>query len=74
MLMIAAAAALASVPTSQPIRSAAVSTQARATVRIISAVTVRLGEGAVQGEAPPAQATMVRADGSQKPARLVEFQ
>ena len=48
--------------------------QARAFVRIVSAVTLRLGEGPLQGEAPLARDTKVHTDGETRPARLIEFQ
>ena len=43
-------------------------------VRIVPAVSLRLGEGALSGEAPPAQFTKVHTDGAIRPAKLIEFQ
>jgi hypothetical protein len=74
MLTILASVALASAPSAQPVQPTRATAQARATVRIVSAVTVRLGEGPLSGDAPLATQTVVRADGSHKPARLIEFE
>jgi hypothetical protein len=43
-------------------------------VRIVEAVTLRLGQGPLQGDAPPAQRTTVHTDGGARPASLIEFQ
>ena len=43
-------------------------------VRIVPAVTLRLGEGALSGQAPPAQYTKVHTDGAVRAAKLIEFQ
>ena len=74
MLTLIAAAVMASSPQiASPTRVGA-TVQARAFVRIISAVELRLGEGALSGDAPPARQTMAHADGHPQPARLIEFQ
>ncbi|HWJ59843.1 MAG TPA: hypothetical protein VNR68_09455 [Sphingomicrobium sp.] len=70
--LLATAAVLAASPPSSTRTGATV--QARAIVRIVRAVTVRLGEGPVQGDAPAAQRTTVHTDGGAQPARLIEFQ
>jgi len=74
MLFIAAAAALASTPLSASSTGIRATVQARAIIRIISGATVRLGEGALIGEAPKPQLTIAHADGGVKPANLIEFQ
>ena len=74
MLTIATALAMTASPPTQPFLQPGVTAQARAIVRIVSAVSVRLGEGSVGGEGPPAQHTVVHTDGLKRPARLVEFQ
>jgi hypothetical protein len=74
MLILAAAASLAIAPDIAPFARPGVTAQARATVRIVSAVSLRLGVGALRGEAPPVQDSTVHTDGSARPARLIEFQ
>ena len=69
----AALAAALSTPQPPSFTRVGASVQARAFVRIVSAVTLRLGEGPLQGQAPLAQSTKVHTDGVQ-PARLIEFQ
>jgi hypothetical protein len=74
MLFLVAAAAAVSTPQSASFTRVGASVQARAFVRIVSAVTLRLGEGPLRGEAPLAQNTKVHTDGETRPARLIEFQ
>ena len=69
-----ALAAIAAGPSPAP--GAAVARQAQAVVRIVRPARVRLGEEGTDGEniAVPARKTLFRdADGSIRPARLVEF-
>ena len=74
MLFLLAAAAVASVPQDAPDTRTGAIVQARATVRIVRAVTLRLGEGPLSGDGPPARDTTAHADGASRPARLIEFQ
>lgn len=74
MLVIAALAAAVSTPQAPSFTRVGATVQARAFVRIVSAVTLRLGEGPLQGQAPLAQNTRVHTDGGSQPARLIEFQ
>ena len=71
MLWLAAAAIAASTP--QPNGPAPVVVQATATVRILSGVRLKL-DSATNSGAPLAHDTMVKTDGTQQPARLIEFQ
>ena len=75
MLFLATAAALAfSPPPSASITRVGAPVQARAMVRIISAVTLRLGEGPLSGDAPPARHAIVHSDGGPHAAKLIEFE
>ncbi len=74
MLLLTALAAAVSTPPSPSFTRVGATVQARAFVRIVSAVTVRLGEGPLQGQAPLAQNTKVHTDGGTRPALLIEFQ
>lgn len=75
MLLIIAAAVAVSAPQGASFTRVGATAQARATVRIISAVTLRLGEGPIRGEAPLARiATVHDADGASHAASLIEFQ
>jgi hypothetical protein len=74
MLVLAALAAAVSTPPPPSFTRVGASVQARAFVRIVSAVTLRLGEGPLQGQAPLAQNTKVHTDGGVQAARLIEFQ
>lgn len=72
MLALVAFAAVVSAPQPQPV-STGPTVQARATVRIVSGVRLRL-DGTVNAAAPaPRDATIRTADAVQ-PARLIEFQ
>lgn len=73
-MLLIAAAALASTPQDFSPTRVAATVQARAIVRIIPAVTLRLGEGPLSGDAPLARLTMVHAEGQAHAARLIEFQ
>jgi len=72
MLWLAAAAAIAASTPSigAPPRVAA---QATATVRIISGVRLKLDSN-TNTDAPPAHDSVVTTNGTQQPARLIEFQ
>ena len=74
MLFLAAAAALATAPPNPPSTAVRATVQAQAIVRIITGVSVRLGEGALVGEAPRPQTTFARAGGQPQLARLIQFQ
>lgn len=74
MFLFATAAAMALSPQATPSRSAGATAQARATIRIVSAVTLRLGEGALNGYAPPVTSTVVHTEAAPRVARLIEFQ
>jgi hypothetical protein len=70
--LLASAAIAASAPHSEGPTPAAV--QARATVRIISGVRLKL-DSTTNPDAPPAHDSVVVAtDGSRQPARLIEFE
>lgn len=74
MLLLATAAILASTPQNPPTGGVRPAVQATATVRIITGVSVRLGQGALSGEAPRPHITIATADGTPKRANLIEFQ
>jgi hypothetical protein len=74
MLILLAAAALVSPPQNASQTRVGATVQARAIVRIVSAVTLRLGEGPLSGDAPPATDTIVHTEGGAQLARLIEFQ
>jgi hypothetical protein len=73
MLLLTAAAIAASAP--QPANRGPVAprVQARATIRILSGATVRLGEDNAGSEGAE-RATTLRTEGSTQPAKLIEFQ
>ncbi len=73
MILIAAAAIAASTPTAAPVRSPAAVVQARASVRIISGVRLRL-DGQPNRDAPAARETVIRTGGTARPVRLIEFE
>ena len=73
MLWLTIAASLASATADMPRQSGPVA-QARATVRIVSGVRLRLGEPNHGEEAPPARKTVIRSGGMDQPARLIEFE
>jgi len=71
-MILLAAALLASAPTPSPARSA--TAQATATIRIVTAIRLKLG-AAVNPGAPPARNAVLRlGDGTNQPAKLIEFQ
>jgi hypothetical protein len=70
--LVASVALMASAPADRGPTAAAV--QARATVRIISGVRLKL-DSPTNPDAPPAHdAVVVATDGSRQPARLIEFE
>jgi hypothetical protein len=74
LLLAATAASLATAPAQAPFAPVGATVQARAIVRIVSAVSLRLGVGPLRGEAPPVRDAVVHAEGSPRLARLIEFQ
>ena len=72
MLALAALAMAASAPPPAPPPTGP-SVEARATVRIVSGVRLRL-DGSANADAPPPRDTVVQAFGEPQPARLVEFE
>jgi hypothetical protein len=74
MLFLAAAAILASPPSDPGYSPAAATAHAQASVRIVHAAVLRLGEGALRGEAPPARPTIAHPDGVPRAAKLIEFE
>jgi len=71
MVLIAAAALVAAPPQSRPVTA---TVQATATIRIVTAVRLKLDSESNPG-APPARNCLVKAaDGSSQPAKLIEFQ
>ncbi len=74
LLLAATAASLATAPAQAPLAPVGATVQARAIVRIVSAVSLRLGVGSLRGEAPPARDAVVHAEGPPRLARLIEFQ
>lgn len=71
-MIILAAAALATTPPEH--RPASAVAQATATIRILSAVRLKL-DADNNPDAPPARTSIVKAaDGSTQPAKLIEFQ
>jgi hypothetical protein len=71
LMVILAAAALATFPS--PPRASAVA-QATATIRVISAVRLKL-DGSTNDGVPPARDSLIKtSDGSTQPAKLIEFQ
>jgi hypothetical protein len=71
MLLIATAALVAAAPA--PAQGGAVA-QARATVRILSAAKVRMGEEQADPGLPQARQTTVRTGAGPQPAKLIEFE
>ena len=70
VMVILAAAALASLPPSQPVRAAV---QATATIRVIRGVQLKFGRDNL--DAPPARDCVLKtADGSSQRAKIIEFQ
>ena len=74
MIFLATAAlATTSPPDSQASRSA-VTVSATATIRVVSGVTLKLGEANNPGAPPTQDSTIHSADGASLPAKLIEFQ
>lgn len=73
MLWLIATAAAATAAPPQESRPAPVVAQASATVRIISGVRISF-DSPDNPDAPPAHDSTVTTDGTQKPARLIEFE
>lgn len=69
MLWLASAALAASAPQG----TASVTAQARATVRIVSAVTLKM-TGEPNAAAPPPRMATVRTEGQPRRVRLIEFE
>ena len=68
----AAAAVLASLP--PPAHPVSATAQATATIRVVSAVRLKL-DGSENPGLPPVRSTALRlADGTSRPAKLIEFQ
>jgi hypothetical protein len=70
MLLLAAAAIAASAPPPRGPVTARV--QARVTIRILSGATVRFGEAREAAEGTE-RATIIRTQGFEQPAKLIEF-
>jgi hypothetical protein len=70
-MVILAAAALASLPPSQPVRAAV---QATASIRVIRGVQLKFG-ASFNPDAPPARECVLKAaDGTVRRAKLIEFE
>jgi hypothetical protein len=72
MLLIAAAAALATAP--QMHSPAAATAQATATIRIVAAVRLKLDGRDNPGAPRPRDSIVKDRDGNRQPARLIEFE
>jgi hypothetical protein len=71
MILLAAASIATAMPQSRPVTAAV---QATATIRVVSAVRLKL-DGEPNPGAPPARDSTVKsADGTSQPAKLIEFQ
>jgi hypothetical protein len=72
---IAAASSAASAPTPapEPARTAPVTVQAKATVRILSGVRISF-DSTASGDLPPPRDAEVTTDGKVQQARLIEFE
>lgn len=73
MLWLFAAAMTATLEPQAPPSSPAVTAQARAVIRVISGVRLKL-DAEHNLDAPSARQTVLAANGSVQPARLIEFQ
>jgi hypothetical protein len=69
-----ALSAAASAPQGASFTRVGATVQAQAIVRIVTAASLRLGEGPLRGDAPPARRTTVHTDGEVHSAKLIEFQ
>ena len=73
MLVFALASAALSAAPPAP-HSASATAQATATIRIVSAVRLKL-DGSENPDAPPVRSTLLKlADGASQPVKLIEFQ
>ncbi len=73
MLLLAAAAIAASVPTPPPMRPAAVTARATASVRILAAATIRWDR--ISMDLPKSRMSAMRTNtGERQPIRLIEFE
>jgi hypothetical protein len=73
MLWLAAAAVTIAAPAQSSGAARPVVAEARATVRIISGVRLKL-DSTTNSDAPPAHDSIVITNGTEQPARLIEFQ
>lgn len=76
-MLLLAAALLASPPQNDRVPSAyaaGATAHARAMVRIVSGVRLRLGHGPLSGEGPPPRDTVIHSAGGDQPANLIEFE
>ena len=65
---------LAALATASPSSQRGITVQARATIRVVSAVRLKFG-AADNGGVPPPRFSLVRlADGSQQPVKVIDFQ
>ena len=71
-MILLAAAAIASAPPVQN-RQPGVAVEAIATVRIVAGVRLKL-DSLTNADAPRAHDTTIQADGTRRPARLIEFE
>lgn len=71
MVLLAAAALAATPPQPHPVSAVA---QATATIRVISAVQLKLDGTSNPGAPPPRDSVVKAADGSVQRAKLIEFQ
>jgi len=74
MIFVATAALSLTSPTDSQPSPSAVTVSARATIRIVSGVTLKLGEAKNLGAPPTQDAVVHSADGTVVPAKLIEFQ
>jgi hypothetical protein len=74
MLLAAAAIASFAPQVDRPPPRIGATAQAIAVVRIVSGVRLRLGQGAISGEAPSSRKTIVHTEGAAHSARLIEFE
>jgi len=73
MMIIAAAAVFAAVPSNEPTRTSAI-VQARATVRIISGARLKLSHGNGDGETPQRRSAIILTNAGRQAAELIEFE
>ena len=73
MMLIASAAAVLAASADVP-RRPAPTVQARATVRILSGVRLKLGEDSARRDGPAVRDATVRTTDGRQPAKLIEFE